>query len=241
MNLFDPDRVRAVFFDLDGTLIDPAEALGARLRARMHQLRLQRGPTSWLGQGNKAVADPLLAPGLSRLERMYDYLTQQPPYARTFRALRLERTLISLYSLSRRGRPYLPLAGAADVVRTLAAEYPLAVVTNRLPGDARLFLAQQNLSGYFQAIVGWADSPRMKPFPDPILTAAQRVGVPVENCLLVGDMIVDVRAARSAGAQAAAVLCGYGRRPELEAAGANLILEHTTALVESLYSSARRR
>jgi len=60
------------------------------------------------------------------------------------------------------------------------------------------------------------------------------MGVAPQACVMVGDTTVDIRAGVSAGAQTVGVLCGFGRRYELERAGANLILESTAELTEVL-------
>jgi phosphoglycolate phosphatase-like HAD superfamily hydrolase len=46
----------------------------------------------------------------------------------------------------------------------------------------------------------------------------------------VGDTTVDIKSGRRAGAQTVAVLCGFGEQPELERAGADVVLEHTAQL-----------
>ena len=69
-----------------------------------------------------------------------------------------------------------------------------------------------------------------KPYPDPILLAAQRMGVQPGECLMIGDTTVDMRAGKSAGAQAAGVLCGFGEEPELRKKGADMILKNTSEL-----------
>jgi len=60
------------------------------------------------------------------------------------------------------------------------------------------------------------------------------MGVPPENCLMVGDTTVDIRAGRAAGAQTVGVLCGFGYREELERAGADAILNSTGELANLL-------
>ena len=69
-----------------------------------------------------------------------------------------------------------------------------------------------------------------KPFPDPIFWAAEQMGVPAANCLMIGDTTVDIRAGRSAGAQTVGVLCGFGEEFELRQRGADEILETTPKL-----------
>ena len=54
--------------------------------------------------------------------------------------------------------------------------------------------------------------------------AAQQMQVKPEECLMVGDTTVDIRAGKSAGAQTVGVLCGFGTERELRRAGADLNL-----------------
>jgi N-acetyl-D-muramate 6-phosphate phosphatase len=86
------------------------------------------------------------------------------------------------------------------------------------------------LTPYFQCVASGQTAPRTKPFPDPILWAAKQMGVRPEQCLMVGDTTVDIRAGKAARAQTVGVLCGFGERLELERAGADLILEGTWEL-----------
>jgi len=52
---------------------------------------------------------------------------------------------------------------------------------------------------------------------------------------MIGDTTVDIRAGKSAGAQAVGVLCGFGEEPELKKMGADIILEDTTKLTKILF------
>jgi phosphoglycolate phosphatase len=58
------------------------------------------------------------------------------------------------------------------------------------------------------------------------------MGVKPEECLMIGDTTVDIRAGKAAGAQALGVLCGFGEEPELRQLGADLILNSTSDLTE---------
>ena len=60
------------------------------------------------------------------------------------------------------------------------------------------------------------------------------MGVKPEECLMIGDTTVDIRAGKSAGAQTVGVLCGFGEEPELRRFGADLILESTSQLADVL-------
>ncbi|MGH2524030.1 MAG: HAD family hydrolase, partial [Anaerolineales bacterium] len=96
------------------------------------------------------------------------------------------------------------------------------------------FLEQMGFSQFFRAAVSAQTAPHTKPYPDPVWWAARALGVPVENCVMVGDTTVDILAGKRARAQTLGVLCGFGQRAELERVGADLILDHTSQLAEVL-------
>jgi phosphoglycolate phosphatase len=83
---------------------------------------------------------------------------------------------------------------------------------------------------YFDAVITGQSAERTKPYPDPILLAAKRMGVKPDECLMIGDTTVDIRAGKSAGAQSVGVLCGFGEEPELRRMGADMILNTTSDL-----------
>jgi phosphoglycolate phosphatase-like HAD superfamily hydrolase len=90
------------------------------------------------------------------------------------------------------------------------------------------------LTGYFQAVASGQTCRHTKPYPDPILWASKRIGVPPESCLMIGDTTVDMRAGKAAGAQTVGVLCGFGEEKELNRTGADLILKSTPELAPVL-------
>ncbi len=96
------------------------------------------------------------------------------------------------------------------------------------------FLRQFDLLKYFDVVVSALSAEHTKPYPDPILLAARKMGVPPEACLMTGDTTVDIRAGRAAGAQTVAVLCGFGEEPELRRRGPDLVLPSTANLSEVL-------
>jgi phosphoglycolate phosphatase-like HAD superfamily hydrolase len=102
--------------------------------------------------------------------------------------------------------------------------YMLAVVSVRSERKVREFLEAFELSSYFSLVAASQTSKHTKPFPDPILWAAQKMQVNPGECLMVGDTTVDIQAGKAAGAQTVGVLNGFGEEKELLRAGADLIL-----------------
>lgn len=116
----------------------------------------------------------------------------------------------------------------------LKGHYPMSVVSARDEKGTMRFLEQFDLVQYFDAVITGQSAEHTKPYPDPILLAAQKMGVKPEECLMIGDTTVDMRAGKSAGTQLVGVLCGFGEEPELRKKGADVILKSTPELVELL-------
>jgi phosphoglycolate phosphatase len=129
---------------------------------------------------------------------------------------------------------FMLIEGVAAMLDTLAARYPLALVTSRDKRGVEAFLDQFKLRDYFKVVVSSLTASRIKPHPAPVLYAADKLSIPPANCLMVGDTTVDIFAGKGAGAQTTGVLCGFGERAELELAGANHILERTPLLADLL-------
>jgi HAD superfamily hydrolase (TIGR01549 family) len=214
-----PIDVEAVFFDLDGTLIDTDDAMIERA-ARWLQPLARLFP-----QGDSR-----------RLLRRAIMASEGPTNAfLTFMdILGLDDELFALGDRLRRLRGlrtpanFQPIDGVVEAVRELSERYTLGVVTTRSQRDARAFLEQHALADCFSVVVAHEDTWRLKPHPEPIHYAAKQLGVAVERCLMVGDTGLDVRAAKAAGACAVGVLCGFGERGDL--VGADLILESPVEL-----------
>jgi len=226
-----PERfssVRAILFDLDGTLIATSNRWGNLLGDALARLPLL--PSRWDGHsiGRRVVmaAEMPMNYAVASLER-----------------LRLDRAMQGLADRVRRSRGVathgssVVLDGAAEAVRALAPHYRLAVVTTRARREAYAILDRSGLHSLFSVVVTRQDVCLMKPHPQPILRAAARLGVPPAECAMVGDAATDMRAARSAGALAVGVLTGMATREELERAGAQWVLARVADLGPALCGS----
>ena len=215
--MLDRNKVQAILFDLDGTLMDTDDQAAEKLAHRLQRLR-------W-PYPHRAARRLIMAtetPG-NGLMTLLDMVGLDAPLMAFTDRLRRWR------GLHTRG-DFRIVADAQEMLATLNGRYRLAVVTTRSLAETEAFLDQHNLHGIFETLVTRESTWRLKPHPAPIRHAARLLGVAVERCAMVGDTTVDVKAARRAGAWAVAVLCGFGEREELERAGAHVTPEHTSHL-----------
>jgi phosphoglycolate phosphatase-like HAD superfamily hydrolase len=129
-------------------------------------------------------------------------------------------------------KKFLLVPGVDEMLAHMQRRYPMAIVSARDEKSTMRFLTQFDLYKYFDVIVTGLSAPHTKPYPDPILLAAQKLGISPRECLMIGDTTVDMRAGKAAGAQTIGVLCGFGEEDELRQLGADLILKSTSDLPE---------
>jgi sugar-phosphatase len=108
------------------------------------------------------------------------------------------------------------LPGAADLLAALAdGGVPTAIVTSGTTDLAEARLAATRLT-HPPVVVTASDVERGKPWPDPWLEGARRLGVDPADCVVVEDAVAGLRAARAAGCRALVAVLGTTPREELE-------------------------
>jgi len=215
--------MRAILFDLDGTLVDSLADIG---HAVNHALEAEGLPVHSLDDYRRMVGEG--AAELVRRALPQSHAGRHAEVLAAFRA-RYRRTL-AVHT-----RPY---DGIAEVLAALERrEVPKAILTNK-PEEPAIELVTQILGGYrWHAVVGQREGQPKKPDPSAALALAASIGAAPADCVFVGDSGVDVETARRAGMQAVGCLWGFRERAELEAAGAHHLVDHPRALL-ALLSSA---
>lgn len=217
-------RVRALCFDVDGTLSDTDDqwvAKYARPLQPLNWLFPQRDPdrfVRWLLMGIETPAN-LAYTALDWLHlddaigRLYNLITKLQPVKQ---------------------RSFLIVPDVRETLVELHQQYPLSIISARDMKTTRAFLETFDLLGLFHSIASSQTCEYTKPFPHPVRWAAQQMGVAPEEVLMIGDTTVDIRAGRAAGAQTVGVLSGFGNEAELVRAGADLILSSSAHLPKAI-------
>ncbi len=183
-------RFPVVLFDLDGTVIDSGAIILASMRHAAKEV-LGAEPSDELLMA--AVGGPGLEAQMHAL------------------APDLVEELVTVYRAHNEPlhEELVCCPGMDDVLVRLNKEgRRLGIVTAKRRETVELAFATVPLGHLFETVVGGDETERHKPHPDPLLLAAERMGLEVNQCAYVGDSPFDIRAAKAAGMHAVAVTWG---------------------------------
>src|SRR5215831_17497973 len=190
--------VRAVLFDLDGTLLDTAADI-TRALAEQNLPTLARSEVRGLiGRGPPALVERTLerlgaAASAADAQRLLDRFHHHSQRIQDHGEMQT--------------RVYPGVARGLDALHAFG--FLLAVVTNKPRGTTMNLLTRLGLIQWMQVVVGGDSGLQRKPHPQPLLTACEQLGVGAAETLMVGDSQIDVTAARAA-ALAGVVCVPYG-------------------------------
>ncbi|HTG31390.1 MAG TPA: HAD-IA family hydrolase [Thermoanaerobaculia bacterium] len=202
------DRPAALVFDLDGTLIDSRRDITTGINRMREELGLPPIPlevvVTMVGEGARLLVERALGPDFSP-DQVDRALAR---YLEHYADVCLDET-----------QPY---PGIEEMLEELAGHYPLALLSNKGEALSRKILAGLGLSRFFGEILGGDSLPTRKPDPAGLRVLAERLGVPLERLLLVGDTWIDAETAHNAGCAFVLVEWGFPRPPKLDGVKADL-------------------
>jgi 2-phosphoglycolate phosphatase len=217
-------------FDLDGTLVDSradiVSAVAFALAEHGAPARSAEEIASFVGDGARLLVARAL--GLPNGDTHVEAVLAT--YLARYEAHPVDATA--------------PMPGALAVLEALS-ELPLALCTNKPRRVTELVLERLGLAEHFDIVVAGGDVGRGKPSPEPLLYAAERLGVPPSRVAMVGDGGQDVECGRAAGAFTIAVLGGFASEAVLRAACPDRIIASLVDLpalvVTGLFETAGKR
>lgn len=181
----------AVIFDLDGVIVDSEPRHEQTFRDLFRDLGY--GDTHgihfphYYGRSDRALWDDFIAK--HRPPQSLEQLTEwkQSRFLENIRA----------------AQPIFP--GVPELVEKLATTTRLAVASGSLHVVIETVLAMRDLKRHFPVVVSTQDVARPKPAPDVFLRAAERLGIPPQECVVIEDSAAGVAAARAAGMRVIAI------------------------------------
>ena len=218
----------AFLFDLDGTLIDSVYQHVLAWREALEETGMEL--SVWRIHRRIGMSGGLFVNALLR-EVGGDLSTVDSERLQTVHGEAYKRLLSQVR----------PLPGARELLQALAAEkVPHAIATSGRLETAQLSLELLGVSPDLPVVT--RDQVRYaKPDPDLFLAAADRLNVPIERCVVVGDSIWDLLAAQRARALGVGLLSGGYGEEELERAGAYRVYEDPRDLLIHLDEVGVRR
>lgn len=189
---------RTILFDLDGTLIDSAAdlAMAVNLTRRDFGLPPKSLPEviSAVGNGVRKLLERTIPECADRMEELL--ARQRKHYGDHL----LDQT--ALYP------------GVEETLRRLAgAGHRLGVVTNKPAAATHAILEGLGILPLFGAVIGGGDCAKLKPDPEPLFLAAERLGTHLTpDDWMVGDSFTDLGAGRNAGIKRCFCTFGFGRQ-----------------------------
>jgi N-acetyl-D-muramate 6-phosphate phosphatase len=211
----------AIFFDLDGTLIDSAPDLAAAA----DKLRTDRGLHSIAYERYR----PLAGAGARGMLRIAFDMT---PDHSEYEMLREEFYVNYERSLTQRTFAF---DGITDLLGAIAQQrMTWGIVTNKSKRFTNPLVAQMRLLAGAAAVISGDTTAHTKPHPEPVLAAARAASVDPSQCWYVGDDKRDIESGRAAGMYTIAACWGYMGEHAVESWGADAVLNHPSQLLEML-------
>ncbi len=220
-------RIRAVLFDLDGTILDTAADLAAAANAMLAEIGRASLP--------EARIRDYIGKGVQNLVTRSLEATGGADPAQAERALAVfERHYLA--GIADRTRPY---PGVVEGMEALArAGIAMGCVTNKAARFTEPLLERTDLMRFMGVVVSGDTVSRKKPHPEPMLHAVARLGVQPGEALMVGDSRNDVDSARAAGCPVVVVPYGYREGLPIEALGADAVFATVEAAAKSITMDA---
>lgn len=214
--------IRAVLFDLDGTLIDSAPDLGAAADL----LRVKRGMPSLPLEAYRPMAGAgargMLQIGFGMTPEHPDFPELREEFFQNYEACIHERTL--------------QFEGVPELIESLRARHLLwGVVTNKSQRFTSLIVERMPLFATAGTVISGDTTPHAKPHPEPLLEAARRINVDPTQCIYVGDDERDIIAGKAAGMITVAAAYGYlGEKVAPADWGADYLIHSPSELLKLL-------
>ena len=188
--------MKAVLFDLDGTLIDSAPGLGFAADL----LRTTRGlaslPMACYRPMAGAGARGMIAVALGKTPLDSDFEELKEEFFTHYQACMLSHCEL--------------FAGVDHLIDGLVQQgLAWGIVTNKSKRFTEPMVASVQLFASAQAVISGDTTAYSKPHPEPLLEAARRLQLPPSDCIYVGDDKRDIDAAKAAGMPSYAAAWGY--------------------------------
>ena len=222
MKTFQP---KLIMIDVDGTLVDSVPDLAFCIDEMMQKLGLQKWGEDkvrhWVGNGVPKLVERALSGELEGrpIKEVFD--VAYPIFLDLYEDNNAQRSY--LYDGVREGLDYLISQG-----------YQLGCVTNKSEQFTHPLLKVLGIFNDFKIIISGDTLAKRKPDPMPLLYCAEHFNLKPEECLMLGDSVSDVKAARAAGFDIICMSYGYNHGNDIADENPDLVIDSMSQLSDHL-------
>lgn len=204
-------KIKALLWDLDGTLIDSKQDIAECVNWTLNDMGLDSIPHEhiyeYVGHGVRTLIQGAVEEAHGH---DYDYDSAMKLFDGHYLKHLLDHT--RLYP------------GMEKVLEKLG-DKKMAIITNKPQRYTDPIIDGLRLRDYFGVVLGREACVEMKPHPQPLESAMERLSVSSEQTMIVGDTEVDIEAGRRAGVKTCAVLFGFGKEEKVRAAKPDYLID----------------
>lgn len=223
-------NIKAIAFDLDGTLIDSVPDLAAATQATLEELGLvscsQEQVRGWVGNGAQVLMSRALSFALDREVESEELENAMPRFMHHYQVHLQQHSL--LYPRVKESLAQLEKLG-----------FPLAIVTNKPYKFTLPLLEAFGIRDHFSMILGGDSLAKMKPDPMPLTHILADWQLEQNELLMVGDSKNDILAAKAAGITSIGLTYGYNYGEDIGLSGPNAVCEQFSEIMMLLESSLK--
>ena len=210
--------IQLIILDFDGTLADTRDNIVRTLQASMHQLDLP-------------VADEAACASTIGL-KLDDACRHLYPDGPADLADRFVETYREIFFRNKESLVPAPFPHVLPTLRQLRERgVVLTIASSRGTGSLHAFIDAMGLRDCISYVLGADSVEHAKPHPEPVLRTLRETGIDAAHTLVVGDMPVDILMGRNAGVQTCGVTYGNATRDQLQAAGADFLIDDFAELL----------
>ena len=215
--------MRGVIFDLDGTLSDSIISIAYCANRALEKYGLSPFVTDrykyFVGDGAATLIHRCVENQETDRSDLYEQVKAE--YDRLF-------AVDCMYQVK-------PYPGIVELLQELKKrQIPIAVLSNKPHPNTLKVIHHLFGDDMFTIVQGQIPQIEKKPSPDGVLYIAEKLGIPAEQFLYVGDTNTDMQTGKNAGAFTVGVLWGFRDRKELEDNDADAIIETPMELLQYL-------
>ena len=222
MKTFQP---KLIMIDVDGTLVDSVPDLAYCIDEMMKKLGQHKWGEAkvrhWVGNGIPKLVERALTGELEGRPIKEDFDIAYPIFLDFYEDNSTQRSY--LYDGVREGLDYLKSQG-----------YQLGCVTNKSEQFTHPLLKVLGIFNDFKIIISGDTLAKRKPDPMPLLYCAEHFNLKPEECLMLGDSVSDVQAARSAGFDIICMSYGYNHGNDIAHENPDLVIDSMSQLSDHL-------